>query len=699
MQKAGMIFLTGVLIMAACTAPKNTDDNPFFQEWKTPYGVAPFDQIKDEHYMPAFKKGMAEHLAEIRQIAENPEPPTFANTLAAMEKSGKLLDKVSNVFFNLVSANTNDAKQALRRELSPMLSSHQDDIMLNAKLFQRIKTLYEDRDNLDLTGEQRRLLEDNYRDFVRGGANLNETDKAKLREINEKLSLLTVKFSDNVLKEDNAFELVLDEKDLTGLPEGVKTAAAEAAKEKGYEGKWLFTLHKPSLIPFIQYSDRRDLREKLYKGYINRGDNNNEFDNKKILNDIANLRVRKANLLGYKTHADFVLEKTMAKNAQNVYNLLDQVWPAALNKAKEERAMMQKMIDAEGGKFKLASWDWWYYAEKIRQKEYQLDEDEIRPYLKIDNVINGAFILANKLYGLKFEEDKTIPRYHPEVKTYVVKNGQGEMIGVYLSDWFYRGSKRGGAWMNEFRAQSNMGGERILPIITNVGNFTKPTADTPSLLSLDEAATLFHEFGHALHGLLSNCTYPSISGTNVPRDFVEFPSQVMENWVLEPEMLKLYAFHYKTGEVMPQSLITKIKKAGKFDQGFATVEYMAASYLDMAWHTLIVEQDRDVTKFENGVFEKIGLIPEIISRYRSTYFRHIVGGYSSGYYSYLWSEVLDADTFEAFKERGIFDRKTGESFRDNILSRGGTEDAMQMYIDFRGRKPEITPLLKRRGLK
>ncbi|KAA3620077.1 MAG: M3 family peptidase [Calditrichaeota bacterium] len=698
MQKAGMIFLTGVLIMAACTTGKKTGDNPFFQTWDTPYGVPPFDQIEDAHFMPAYEQGMADQLAEIEVIATRVEAPTFANTIEAMEKSGELLTKVSNVFSNLAGAHTNEAKQAIRREVSPILSGHWDDIRLNPQLFQRIKTLYDQRESLELTGEQQRLLEDNYKQFVRGGANLDDAGKAKLREINEKLSVLAVKFSDNVLNEDNKFELLLDEKDLTGLPDGVKTAAAEAAEAKEYEGKWLFTLHKPSLIPFIQYSDRRDLREKLYKGYTNRGDNNDEFDNKKIMNDVANLRVRKANLLGYKSHADFVLEETMAKTSENVYDLLDKVWPAALNRAKGERAMMQKMIDAEGGNFKLASWDWWYYAEKIRQQEFKLDEDEIRPYLKIDNVINGTFILAEKLFGLTFEEQNDIPTYHPEVKTYVVKNDQGTMIGVYLSDWFYRGSKRGGAWMSEFRSQSNMGGERILPIITNVGNFTKPTADTPSLLSLDEAATLFHEFGHALHGLLSDCTYPSTSGTNVPRDFVEFPSQVMENWVLEPQMLKLYAFHYQTGEVMPQVLIDKIKAAGKFNQGFGTVEYIAACYLDMAWHTLIVEKDRDVTVFENGVLEKIGLIPEIISRYRTTYFRHIIGGYSSGYYSYLWSEVLDADAFEAFKKKGIFDQKTGHSFRDNILSRGDTKDAMQMYIDFRGHEPEIKPLLERRGL-
>ncbi len=696
-KSAGIGLLAGVLFMGL-TAQAQEKSNPFFQEWDTPYGVAPFDQIEDEHYMPAFREGMKQHLAEIEAIASNPEQPTFDNTIAAMERAGKLLNRVAGVFFNIVSANTNDARQAIAREISPLLSQHNDTIFLNPRLFQRIKTLYEQRNTPGLTGEQKRLLEDRYKQFVRGGANLSEADKDKLRTINERLSSLQVAFSENVLKEDNNFKLLLDEKDLTGLPESVKKAAAEAAKARGYEGKWLFTLHKPSLIPFIQYSDRRDLREKLYTGYIMRGDNNNAFDNKKIFNEIANLRIRKAHLLGYKTHADYVLEERMAKTPEKVYELLDKVWPAALNKAKEERAMMQSMIDAEGGGFKLASWDWWYYAEKIRQQKYNLDEDEVRPYLQIDNVIKGAFILAQKLYGLTFEEKQDIPKYHPEVKTYVVRDEKGDIIGIYLSDWFYRSSKRGGAWMNNYREQSNMDGKRVLPIIVNVGNFTKPTADTPSLLSLDEANTLFHEFGHALHGLLSKCTYPSISGTNVPRDFVEFPSQVMENWVLEPEMLKLYAFHYQTGEVMPQSLIDKIKKAGQFNQGFATVEYMAASYLDMAWHTLTEEQERDVNAFEKSVLDKIGLIPEIISRYRTTYFRHIVGGYSAGYYSYLWSEVLDADAFEAFKENGIFDRATAQSFRDNILSRGGTEDAMQMYINFRGREPEITPLLKRRGL-
>jgi len=673
-------------------------NNPFYQEWDTPFGVAPFDQIKDEHYMPAFKDGMKEELKNVDKIASNKDDPTFKNTIQAMEESRPLLEKVSFVFFNLSSANTTDGLLKIREQVSPLLSGQKDDVNLNENLFERIKKLYDTKDKLNLTVEQNTLLEKYYKRFVRGGANLTADQKEKLRAINKELSEHTVKFSNNVLGEDNDFELILEEKDLVGLPQGVCNGAAEAAKEKGYEDKWLFTLHKPSLIPFIQFSERRDLREKIYKAYINRGDNNNEFDNKTIIDKVTNLRVRKANLLGYKTHAHFILEERMAKNPENVYDLLDKLWTPALNVAKKERDMMQKMVDEEGGNFKVECWDWWYYAEKIREAEYNFNEEEVRPYLKIDNVINGSFILAEKLFGLSFEERQDIPKYHPDVRTYVVKDEHGSMIGIYLSDWFYRSSKRGGAWMNEYRSQSNMDGKRILPIITNVGNFSKPVGDTPSLLLLDDVETLFHEFGHALHGLLSNVTYPTVSGTNVPRDFVEFPSQVLENWVLHPQMLSLYAFHYQTGEVMPKELIDKIEKSDKFNQGFKTVEYLAASYLDMAWHTLTEEKTRDVNEFEKAALDKISLIPEIISRYRTTNFRHIIGGYSSGYYSYIWSEVLDADTFEAFKEKGIFDKETATAYHNKILARGGTMDAMELYIDFRGQQPEIQPLLNRRGL-
>ncbi|MDH5609202.1 MAG: M3 family metallopeptidase, partial [Cyclobacteriaceae bacterium] len=487
------------------------------------------------------------------------------------------------------------------------------------------------------------------------------------------------------------------EEDLAGLPQSVRTAAAEAANERGYAGKYLFTPHKPSLLPFITYATNRTHRETLKKGYIMRGDHNDELDNKEILREIVNLRLEKANLLGYATHADYVLQERMLDTPDKVYDLLDKVWPAAIQRAKEERDMMQEMARAEGLDIEIRPWDWWYYAEKIKMEKYNLDEAEIRPYLKVDNVINGTFTLAGKLFGMTFEEQTDIPKYHPDVRTYTVKNEKGELIGVYLSDWYYRASKRGGAWMNTFRDQSNMDGNNIIPIVVNVGNFTKPTADKPSLLSQDEALTLFHEFGHAIHGLLSECTYPSISGTSTPRDFVEFPSQVMENWVFEPEMLALYAFHYESGEVMPDELVEKIKNASKFNQGFGTVEYMAASYLDMAFHTITEPITGDINAFEKAAMDKIGLIDAIVPRYRSTYFRHITGGYSAGYYSYLNSEVMDADAFSAFRENGLFDKATAHAYREHILSKGGTMDAMEMYINFRGRKPSYVGLLERRG--
>ncbi len=697
MKEKILIALLGFLLISACS---KFGGNPFFEEWDTPFGTPPFEKIKLEHYMPAFKKGMEIQQQEIQAIANSEEAPTFENTIEAVEKSGKLLTKVMNVFFNLTSANTSDELQAIAKEVSPLLSKHNDDIMLNAKLFQRIKTLHDKKDELNLTAEQNRLLEKYYKDFVRNGANLSEEDKAKLREINKELSLLTLQFGENVLKEDNNFELVIDnEEDLSGLPENVRQTAAEAAKAKGYEGKWLFTLHKPSLIPFLQYSDKRDLREKMFKAYIMRGDNDNEYDNKKILTKIVSLRVKRANLLGYPTHADYVLEENMAKTPKNVYDLLWKIWKPALNMAKKEAYELQSMIYKEGKNFKLQPWDWWYYAEKVRKEKYNLDEEMLRLYFKLENVIQGVFDLAHKLYGLNFEERHDIPVYHPDVKVFEVKNEDGSHVGILYTDYFPRESKRGGAWMNAYRKQQRLDGKNITPIICNVGNFSKPTAGNPSLLSFEEVNTLFHEFGHALHGLLSDCTYPSLSGTEVPRDFVELPSQIMENWVTEPEVLKSFAKHYQTGEPIPDELIEKIKKASKFNQGFATVEYLAASFLDMDWHTLTDTTLQDAHEFENNSMKKIGLIPEIVVRYRSPYFRHIFsGGYSSGYYSYIWAEVLDSDAFQAFKENGLFDRKTASKFRKYILSRGGTEDPMEMYKKFRGREPKIEPLLKKRGL-
>lgn len=698
-----LMMMASILMLSACN-PNQADmnvNNPFFAEWTTPYGVPPFQDIKPEHYLPAFEAGMAEQLDEMHAIATNSEPPTFENTIGAMEKSGQLLRKVSGVFFNITGVLKTDTLSAIEVEISPKLSAHNDNILLNADLFKRIKTLYDSRESLSLTVEQKKVLENKYRDFARNGANLAPADQDTLRKINEQLAMLGVKFGNNVQKEDNNYQIVLDSTDLDGLPADVRKAGEEAAKEQNLQGKWVYTIHRPSMYPFLTYSTRRDLREKLYKGYIMRGNNNNEFDNKDILRDIVNLRLKRANLLGYPTHAAFVLEDRMAGKPERVYELLNQVWPSALKRATGELADMQMLARKEGVQGELQSWDWWYYAEQIKQKKYNLNEEDIRPYLKVDNVINGTFILANKLWGVTFEEVKTLPVYHPDVRTYLVKNEKGELIGIYLSDWYYRNTKRFGAWMNNIRDQSNMDGNRVIPIVVNVGNFTKPTADKPALLTVDDANTLFHEFGHAVHGLLSDCVYPSISGTSTPRDFVEFPSQVLENWVFEPEMLKLYATHYETGEVMPAVLIDKIKKARQFNQGFITTEYVAAAILDMDYHTLTSPLTTDVIAFEKTSLDRIGLIPQIVSRYRSTYYNHIFSdpiGYSSGYYSYMWSEVLDADAWTAFEERGIFDEATAQSYRNNILAVGGTRDAMDMYKSFRGREPKIDALLKRRGL-
>ncbi|UCE17602.1 MAG: M3 family metallopeptidase [Gemmatimonadota bacterium] len=695
-----MLVLPFVTVCVLFCSITGYAQNPFFSDYDTPFGVPPFEKIQEEHYMPAFKEGIKQGEAEIQAIVDNPEAPTFENTIEALERSGVLLSKVQLVFYNLLGAHTNDTLQEIAQEASPMFSKYRDDILLNEDLFQRVKAVYVQKDRLNLTKEQKKLLDKYYKDFVRGGANLDEEKKAQLREINEELSLLSLQFGDNVLKEDNDFYIVLErEEDLVGLPENVISAAAEAATERGHEGQWVITLHKPSWIPFLQYSGRRDLREKIYKGYINRGDNDNEYDNKEIASRMAALRVKRIKLLGYKTHAHYILEEYMAKEPENVYKLLDQLWKPALAKAKQEAAEFQQMIYDEGDDFKLESWDWWYYAEKVKKAKYDLDEEMTRPYFKLENVIDGVVTLSNKLFGITLTELQDMPKYHEDVKVFEVKNQDGFHVGILYTDYFPRASKRGGAWMSNYREQMKIGGTDIRPIICNVGNFSKPTADNPSLLSLDEVTTLFHEFGHALHGMLSECTYERLSGTNVPRDFVKLPSQIMENWAFEPEMLKIYARHYKTGEPMPEELIEKIDKAGKFNQGFKTVEYLAASFLDMDWHTLTEPEELDPIEFENETFKRIGLIPEIISRYRSPYFRHIFsGGYSSGYYSYIWAEVLDADAFQAFVEKGLFDRETGMAFRKHILSKGGTEDPMELYVRFRGTEPKIEPLLEKRGL-
>jgi peptidyl-dipeptidase Dcp len=673
--------------------------NPFFTEWKTPFGTPPFPEIKDVHYMPAFEEGMARQKKEVEAIAQSAEPPTFANAIESLELSGELLTRVSNIFYALTDNDTNEALQKIESQVAPLLAKHKDDIILNDRLFKKVEAVWKGRGELVLNPEQARLLEKTYKAFVRNGAGLDEAQKAELRKINEELAVLTVKFGENVLKEDNNFRLVLETpEDLAGLPPDVIASAAEAAKAEGLEGEWVFTLHKPSCIPFFQYSARRDHREKLFRAFISRADNNNAYDNKAILSKIAALRARRAHLLGYKTHADYVLEENMAKTPAGVYALLDQLWTPALAMARTEARELQALIDQEGGGFKLEPWDWWYYAERLTKAKYELDDEVLRPYFELQAVRRGAFDVAGKLWGIRFEPRTDIPVYHPDVEVFEVKEADGRHIGILYTDYFPRSSKRGGAWSGSIREQSVRDGRKVTPIVFNVGNFTKPTADKPSLITFEEALTLFHELGHALNALLSDVTYESLSGTNVPRDFVELGSQIMENWAGDPEVIKTYARHYQTGEPIPQELVDRIKRAGLFNQGFATVEYLAACYLDMDWHTLSEAVEKEANAFESASMNKIGLIPEIVVRYRSPYFQHIFsGGYSAGYYSYIWCEVLDADAFQAFKETSLFDRATAQSFRENIYAKGGSEDPMALYLRFRGREPKVEPLLRRKG--
>ncbi len=697
-----LVLISLGLVFAACSKTAETPvetasaDNPFFAEYDTPFKVPPFDSIKPEHFIPAYEKGMEEERAEIDALVNNPESPTFENTVVALDRAGNLLSEVSRVFGGLSGANTNDELKAIQKEMAPRLAAHRDEINLNKKLFDRIKALYEQRQELSLDEEQMYLLENLYKSYVRNGANLNDEEQVKLKEINQELSKLGVQFGQNVLAEINAFKLVIEnEEDLIGLPESAITGAAEAAREAGLEGKWVFTIHKPSMIPFLQFSEKRDLREKLYRAYTQQGDNDNENDNKKILSDIIKLRVERANLLGYKTYADYVLESRMAQNPQNVYGLLDRLWDASLPVAKKEREEMQAIIDREGGGFKLASWDWWYYAEKLRKEKYQLDDTELRPYFVLDNVREGAFWVANQLYGLTFEELEGMPLPHPDAKVFEVKEAGGSHCGVLYMDFHPRASKRAGAWCGTYRSQSRKYGQEIDPVVNLVCNFSKPVGDNPAMITLEEVETLFHEFGHALDNLLSNVNYGITFRSS---DFSELPSQIMEHWAMEPDVLKHYAKHYQTGESIPDSLVDKIVKSGWFNQGFLTVEYLAASLLDMKYHTLTEPQDLDINRFEKDYFDEIGLIPEIVSRYRSTYFNHIIGGYAAGYYGYIWSEVLDCDAFEAFKETSLFDQKTANAFKKYILEVNGTADYKTMYLNFRGREPGIEPLLKKRGL-
>jgi len=687
----------GLLLMGCAKT-----DNPFFETYKNKYGAPPFDKIKNEHYMPAFTEGIKQHQAEIDAIANNTEKPTFDNTIAALDFSGELLKKVSSVFFNLYSCETNDGMDKIAKEISPVLSEHNDNIYLNEKLFARVKNLYDNRSTLGLTTEQNRLLEKYHRNFIRSGAALKPEQQVKLREINKELGLAELAFGQNVLDETNSFKKIVDnEADLAGLPESVRQAAAQTAKEDGKEGKWIFTTQKASFIPVLQYSENRELRKELLLAYSTRGNHDNAKDNKVVINKIMKLRTLRAQLLGFATSADFILDDTMAKTPKTVYDFLKTVWTPALAKAKEEASELQKLMDAEGKGEKLEPWDWWYYSEKLRKAKYNLDEEALKPYFKLENVRQGVFDLASKLYGLKFKKMNNMPVYNPDVEVFEVSNADGSYIGILYTDYYPRPGKRAGAWMNNITDQYVKDGVNHRPIICNIGNLTKPTADKPSLLNMDEVETLFHEFGHALHGLMTQCTYPSISGTNVSRDFVELPSQYMENYCWEPEVMKTYARNYKTGKLMPKELMDKIQKAGTFNQGFINTELLAASLLDMDYHMRKDTANFDVNAFEKASLERMGMIPQIIVRYRSTYFNHIFGGgYSAGYYSYTWAAVLDADAFQAFKETGdIYNSKVATAFRKKLLERGDSDDPMKLYRDFRGADPNPDALLRRKGLK
>ena len=687
------------MAIVALTACNGQHENPLLNNSTLPYGAPEFSKYESTHYEEAFMEAFKEQKAEIDAIVANTEEPTFDNTIGALERSGRLLSKVVGVFFNLNETDADDVMKETERKITPLMTEHNAYMTMNEALFARIKTIYDNKASLGLTREQEMVLDKYYRMFVRGGALLNAEQKEQFMEIEKKLSLAMIKFGDNALAETNAFELVItDEKDLSGLPQSAIDAAREAAQSAGKEG-WLFTLQKPSWTPFLQYADNRDLRKKMYLGYINRGDNNNANDNKEVIAEILKLRQQKAKLFGFNNFAEYQLEDKMAKTPQAAYDLLMTIWNAALPKAKAEAAELQKLMDAEGKGEKLEAWDWWYYTEKLREQKYALSENELKPYFSLDNVRNGSFMVAEKLFGINFRPVENVDIYHPEVKTFEVLDGDTAHTALFYADYFPRATKRAGAWMNNVVEPINIDGENKRPMIVNVCNFTRPTGDTPSLLNIEETRTLFHEFGHALHGFLTQTKYPSVAGTSVARDFVELPSQIMEHWAIEPEVMKLYARHYQTGEVIPDELIAKMQATSSFNSGFETVELVAAALLDMEYHMISDYSNFEANAFEKAVADKIGLIPEITFRYRSTYFNHVFnGGYAVGYYSYLWAEVLDADGFEAFKENGIFDEATGRSFRQNILEMGGSEEPMTLYRRFRGAEPNPEALLRNRGL-
>ncbi len=690
------IILTAIaMTLLAC----NTT-NPLIDQPATPFGVPAFDQVKTEHYLPAFEEAIRQDKAGIDAIVANPETPTFENTIVALDRNGELLERVTGVFFNVLEADGNDEMDAIAEKVSPMLSELSSYMILNDELFARVKAVYDQRESLDLTPEQMRLLTETYKSFADNGANLPAEQKERLKAINEELDLLSLQFGRNVVAETNNCQFfVTDEAELKGLPESAKAAAAEDAAAAGHPGEWLFTPKRTSFTPVLQYCENRELRRQVLMDYTTRANHDNDNDNKAVIIREMQLRIERAKLFGYDNPADYILKDCMAKDSKTVDAFLQSVWAPSLIAAKREAAELQKLLDADLPGEKLQPWDWWFYAEKLRKAKYALDEEEIKPYFELSNVRRGAFGVATKLYGLQFEPLTDMPVYNPEVEVFKVTDAEGELIGILYTDYFPRAGKRPGAWMNNILPQYvDAEGVDHRPVIINVGNFNKPAAGNPSLLSMDDVETLFHEFGHALHGLLSRAHYKSLSGTNTPRDFVELPSQFMENYAYEPEVLRTYAFHYQTGEVIPDELIAKINAAGKFNQGFVTTELLSASILDMDFHELTTADNLDVNAFEQQSLSRMGMIPEIIVRYRPTFYNHIfTTGYEAGYYSYTWSAVLDADAFAAFKETGnLFDAETAARFR-HLLEQGGTRDAQELYLEFRGKDADPQHLLRRKG--
>ena len=706
-------LLSCIFFMDGCTVPTpktitvesstvTTGQNPFYTESPLYMKYPKFDEIKNENYIPAFEKGMADHMAEIDAIAERADSPTLENTIIAMEKSGALLDRVATVFFALISANTNDEMEKIRSEMAPKLSAHSDQILLNGKLFHRVKTIYEQRDQLGLDAESKRLVEKYYTDFIRSGANLSNEEKKSLKKINGEMAVLQTTFSQNVLKEVNALAVVVDSKDeLDGLSDAAIEAAANEAKSRELDGKYVITLRNTSGQPPMASLTNRALRERIHKTSLSRGSRDSDFDNRYILANVIKLRAERAQLMGYNNHAAYSLENQTAQTPKAVNERLSSLAPKAVANANKEATDLQKMIDAEDGSFKLASWDWDFYTEKVRADRYNFDASQLKPYFEMDNVLqNGVFYAATQLFGITFKERFDLPVYQEDIRVFQVFNEDGSVLALFIFDGYARSSKRGGAWMNAYVSQSKLKGNK--PVIANHMNVVKPPKGEPTLMSFDEVITTFHEFGHALHGMFSDVNYPYFAGTSVPRDFVEYPSQVNEMWAIWPEVLKNYAVHHETGKPMPKELLDKVLATQKFNQGFSTTEYLAASLLDQALHQLSPDQvptGEEIIAFEADALKTAGVAMDVIPpRYRSTYFSHIIGGYSAGYYSYIWSEVLDADTVEWFKENGGLKRENGDHFRKTLLSRGGSKDALKIFKDFRGAEPNIQPLLDRRGL-